>query len=529
MNLTLYKYLGERNKVDKSNDLVFVMTATGSFKADVNILSPTLILSLPVEGFEYLTDENQNEIDDVVLTDGEAGNVLDFNYMYIAEFRRYYYVTSIVVSSNELVMVTGEVDPLYSFKDQIVENYGMVERNEFEYNEMLTDDLLPLKNEHLIYEYTPISGSRVNVTFNTNLDYRNDYSVALTNISAYLDLGTTIYPPSNTNLPTINSKNYRPAYQSYAVTPWKFSNICDSLEAQDRSTWFDGIVSAVAYPFVLNVVSDNLEEIVFGYDEHGNLRYLDRQRDDYKGKAMSSMLEYLVVADFTLLNATDFTDLEPYASYELYIPFVGWITLDFSLFHGHGLLVYYAVNVVDGSATCYVYDEDDNKVIYSSTCQIGVKLSISRTNQQEITAQKNANALNLAVAWLGSTISIGAGLATSNPLMIAGGAMGIVSSTAQAINKDAMLFKHSRTTFGDPATALYAPMQVKVRINKVQVVDGLDMAGYAHQFGRPLRLVKKLKDLSGFTKLSSVHLEGVTATDIEKTSIESSLLAGVIL
>ena len=95
MNLTLYKYLGERNKVDKSNDLVFVMTATGSFKADVNILSPTLILSLPTEGFEYLTDENQNEIDDVVLTDGEAGNVLDFNYMYIAEFRRYYFITSL--------------------------------------------------------------------------------------------------------------------------------------------------------------------------------------------------------------------------------------------------------------------------------------------------------------------------------------------------------------------------------------------------------------------------------------------------
>lgn len=250
---------------------------------------------------------------------------------------------------------------------------------------------------------------------------------------------------------------------------------------------------------------------------------------NFDGYAIDQFMDYKVVADFNLPSPDDFTDLEPYAKYEIYVPFVGWINLDRSILWNHRILVYYAINMIDGSATCYVYDADDNKIVYSSTCQIGLKLSVSKSNQEEITTQKNANALNLAVSLLGSALSIGAGAASSNPMLVAGGAIGAVSSVAGAINKDAMLFKHSSTTFGDPATALYAPMQVKLRINKVQVVDDLDMVRYAHQFGRPLRLVKKLKELSGFTKLSSVHLEGVTATDVEKTSIESSLLAGVIL
>ena len=527
MNLTLYKYLGERNKVDKSNDLVFVMSATGSFKADVNVLSPTLILSLPAESFEYLTDENLNEIDDVVLT-SEEGKVLDFNYMYIEEFRRYYYVTSIVVSSNELVMVTGEVDPLYSFKDQIIENYGMVDRNEFEYDELLTDDLLPLRNEHRVVEYVPTSGEAVNVSFDPSL-YYDSLNVAFTTICKKVNAATMVNPPDDTNLPMIRPRTFSSDIQTYVVASYE-ADIALSKLFGSRSTWIDSIMSVIAYPFVLDHGgASSIRDISFGYDNNGNSRYLSMGSTNFDGYPIDQFMDYKVIADFHLPSPDDFTDLEPYASYELYIPFVGWVTLDRSILWDNRILVYYAINMIDGSATCYVYDADNNKIVYSSTCQIGLKLSVSKSNQEEITNQKNANALNLAISLLGSALSIGAGVASSNPMLVAGGALGAVGSVAGAINKDAMLFKHSSTTFGDPATALYAPMQVKLRINKVQVIDGLNMVRYAHQFGRPLRLVKKLKDLSGFTKLSSIHLEGVTATDVEKTSIESSLLGGVIL
>lgn len=526
MNLTLYKYLSERNKVDKFNDLVFVMTATGSFKADVNILSPTLILSLPIEAIEYLTDENLNEIDDVVLTDG-SGKVLDFNYMYIEEFRRYYYVTSIVVSSNELVVVTGDVDPLYSFRDQIIENYGMVDRNEFEYDELLTDDLLPLRNEHNVVEYVPNSGEAVNVSFDPSL-YFDSLNVAITTICKKIDTATMVNPPDGSNLPMIRPRTFSSDIQTYVISSDEAIQALSYLFGS-RSTWIDSIMSVIAYPFVLDHGGARTD-MAFGYDADGNLRYLPLGGNvNFKGYPIEQFMDYKVIADFNLPSPDDFTDLEPYAKYELYIPFVGWVDFDRSILWNNRILVYYAINMIDGSATAYVYDAGNNKVVYSSTCQIGLKLSVSKSNQEEITTQKNANALNLAISLLGSALSIGAGVATSNPMLIAGGALGAVGSVAGAINKDAMLFKHSSTTFGDPATALYAPMQVKLRINKVQVVDGLNMVRYAHQFGRPLRLVKKLKDLSGFTKLSSIHLEGVTATDVEKTSIESSLLGGVIL
>jgi len=49
----------------------------------------------------------------------EAENLSCFNYMYIYEFGRYYFITDIVSVRNGLWRITGKVDVLMSFKDGI--------------------------------------------------------------------------------------------------------------------------------------------------------------------------------------------------------------------------------------------------------------------------------------------------------------------------------------------------------------------------------------------------------------------------
>lgn len=49
----------------------------------------------------------------------EAQNLSGFNYMYINDFGRYYFITDIVSVKNGLWRVTGKVDVLMSFKDGI--------------------------------------------------------------------------------------------------------------------------------------------------------------------------------------------------------------------------------------------------------------------------------------------------------------------------------------------------------------------------------------------------------------------------
>lgn len=50
------------------------------------------------------------------------------NYMYIPNFNRYYFIEKFKTIRNIFLEVSGDIDPLQSFKDDIYENDGMVIR-----------------------------------------------------------------------------------------------------------------------------------------------------------------------------------------------------------------------------------------------------------------------------------------------------------------------------------------------------------------------------------------------------------------
>lgn len=49
------------------------------------------------------------------------GNMSDYNYMYIPELKRFYFITDIELKAGGLQYIHGEVDPLQSFKDDILD------------------------------------------------------------------------------------------------------------------------------------------------------------------------------------------------------------------------------------------------------------------------------------------------------------------------------------------------------------------------------------------------------------------------
>lgn len=57
-----------------------------------------------------------------------SGNLMGFNYCYIALFGRFYYVTDIVAKSGNLMEVSLKCDPLQSFKTQILNCSAVIER-----------------------------------------------------------------------------------------------------------------------------------------------------------------------------------------------------------------------------------------------------------------------------------------------------------------------------------------------------------------------------------------------------------------
>ena len=111
MNLTLYKNTSEKVKVGKT--LTSASTHTGTLREGCEVVNPSIIL--------------------------EGDNLSDFNYMYIPEFHRYYFITGITSIKKGLWQIDGHCDVLETYKEQIKSQKAVVERQENEYNLYLND------------------------------------------------------------------------------------------------------------------------------------------------------------------------------------------------------------------------------------------------------------------------------------------------------------------------------------------------------------------------------------------------------
>lgn len=69
-----------------------------------------------------------------------------FNYCYIPDFKRYYFITESSVVRTGLIEFNLHVDVLQSWSEQILEQSGVILRNEFDYNVWLPDDRVPIQS-----------------------------------------------------------------------------------------------------------------------------------------------------------------------------------------------------------------------------------------------------------------------------------------------------------------------------------------------------------------------------------------------
>lgn len=125
---TLYKNSAEMNRVDKSEYLELVGTVSGVFRDEASITNFSITI-------EYDT-------------------FIDFNYVYISTFNRYYYVTDITLINYNLYEITLSVDVLMTYKNGIYNSQAFIERNEYKTNPLIYDNLLPLElGEEIEYDY----------------------------------------------------------------------------------------------------------------------------------------------------------------------------------------------------------------------------------------------------------------------------------------------------------------------------------------------------------------------------------------
>lgn len=106
MNITLYKNSSPNNKVTKNLDNKKNLGDVCTLIDDTSVILPTII----VGGFK------------------KASDFSDYNYCYISQFNRYYYISDIVACKNGYVKMTLECDVLMSFKMDILNSTQLVTR-----------------------------------------------------------------------------------------------------------------------------------------------------------------------------------------------------------------------------------------------------------------------------------------------------------------------------------------------------------------------------------------------------------------
>lgn len=106
MQIDLFVCTAENNRVDKSGYL------SNRFSMDGAIKKPTSAMNISIE------IEKTNPV------------LYHYNYMYIAEFDRYYYITDITNTAKNRWIITARCDVLMSFKNDILTSEAIIEKIE---------------------------------------------------------------------------------------------------------------------------------------------------------------------------------------------------------------------------------------------------------------------------------------------------------------------------------------------------------------------------------------------------------------
>lgn len=126
MTIKLYKTPSEVNKVTKVlND---ELSLTGELRESSSVITPII------------------KIEDDDLT--------DYNYAYIPEFGRYYFITNITSVRNDLWEVAMRVDVLMTYATEIKENTAVIARNSNLWNLYYQDEQFKILNYETIQTKT---------------------------------------------------------------------------------------------------------------------------------------------------------------------------------------------------------------------------------------------------------------------------------------------------------------------------------------------------------------------------------------
>lgn len=162
VEMILFENTADTNVVDKSTYLNVVDVVYGRFIESINIVRP--------------------------LTSFEWDSLVKFNYVYVTQLERYYFVDSFIIDYNKMYKLSLSVDVLYTYQAEIKATSGYVERTSDStyYNRKIPDNLVSFENapEYIAQEIT--KGTTGAYVDSTNLKDYNDAGATIEQLNYFV-------------------------------------------------------------------------------------------------------------------------------------------------------------------------------------------------------------------------------------------------------------------------------------------------------------------------------------------------------
>lgn len=251
------------------------------------------------------------------------------------------------------------------------------------------------------------------------------------------------------------------------------------------------------------------------------------------------------IYDFGNFNITpyfnDFRDFSPYTQITLQLPFCSSITLDTGVFMGHSVNVKMVVDYVTGNCSCFIYRDSLLMSVVNGTIGHSISLTLKSMSDfqnklQNLSLQRQTNNRNSLFGVGASIGTIVGGVASANPLLIAGGVGGLIKSAdTYAQNKTATEYQSSHTVPNIGTTGTNSPINdmvcellPRIIITRPKSINS-DMSQYGKTVGYACNKSGVLSDFDGLTVCATAKLDEIEATETEKEMILNLLTTGVYL
>ena len=293
----------------------------------------------------------------------------------------------------------------------------------------------------------------------------------------------------------------------------------------------DNIISMRMYPF--NII-DTLDIPSKPGDvpvKIGNLevKYKGETLDAYE---ISSARKYnFFSCCFDVPGATDsYLDLSPYTQYELFLPYYGYLSIDPAEINNYHIDIEYIIDFNSGNATIVLqrqpisensYDREKYEIFRIIDCKIAIDIPLLGSNASEVLRNNLASGASV----LGSIVTAAGSAMTGFVPGIAGGITGAIAAGNAMISANQR--RYNSGEMSGQISPLFLPQNPILYITRLTPETP---ENYNQLFGKPCGRFAVLSELTGFTKVSTAHIDGfATALQNEKNEVDRLLKEGIIL